>query len=211
MKKADLEMIVKKVSGMGRDELVGFLLDLRRRADASERVLLMTLVAVDQSGAWKKIALVGEETFADFLDSTHVCKPSRYANWRQVAEELDFDVIDTIGVHGSVRLAAVPAEKRELVQQRMLEAVHENSDAPLSNQAARNIVVGVCGVDQTKGEKRSAVVERLEGELRAARSELRELKFENKKLRAALEKNEKLAAKSEKKGNRSQTAPEARV
>lgn len=174
----DLEKLAEKVGAMSATELLAFVCHLRRGVDRSEQEFLTTLTAIDRSGAWKKAALLGEPTFLQWLDSNHICKPARYANWAQATARVSFDVIDSIGIPAATKLGAIDnPEQRAEVQLLMLAAVSNNHGVPLSAQSARRKVEQVCG--SVPGRKVTRVQE-LELELRAARTRIRELEHELK-------------------------------
>lgn len=208
MTKAEFKRLSDQVRRMGHEELIQFVSDLRTKADLAEAAFLMSLVAIEKTEVWKKVCLLGEETFLDWLDKNNICKPSRYANFRQAADVLDHRVMSAIGVPASIRLAAVDLDKRSEVQLLMLETARENQ-RPLSAQTATRKVEQICG-SRPRALKRLTIVEELQAKLRAANSRIVELEAELERLRAANEPGKKIPVVSERgkrgRGQRSQNA-----
>lgn len=209
MTKAEFKQLSDQVRRMSHEELIRFVSDLRTKADLAEAAFLMALVAIEKTETWKKVCLLGEETFLDWLDKNNICKPARYANFRQATDVLDYRVMNTIGVHASIRLAAIDdAEKRDAVQLLMLETVRE-SRRPLSAQTATRKVEQICG-SRPRAFTRMTLVDELKSQLRAAKSKIAELEAENERLRAETLAPEQSQAVSQRKkrtrGHRSQSA-----
>ena len=178
MTKQEFKAMEVRIGRLDLTALIDWARELRRKADQEERTFLLFLVALDRSEKWREGSSAA--TFAAFLDRHDIAKPSRYANWRQVVEEVPWDTIETVGVH-VVEVLKTPPELRKKAVERMVEQAKVNK-VPLSRKTANDLAMR--GVDRpTNAERERTRVEELEAQLSAAKCRIRELEHEVKVLR----------------------------
>lgn len=198
--------LCEEVKDLSLEQLTAKLHQLRSEADNAEAMFLTYCVAVDYSGIWKKFARAGEQTFAAWLSQNHICKESRYVNWRQAVETIpELEVLDVIGVNAGVELGSAPEEKRSELQREMQEQVRQNHGLPMSRQAAQRLKNKVCGFPPSRANREQTRIQTLQAELRKAQARIKELEREVKVLREA---GSKAPPKKGKKGNRSRSGPQ---
>lgn len=219
MTKSEFKEMISTIKTLGTDELIKFLRELRSAADASEQRFLFALVAIEKSGVWRRHNLRGEKTFLEWIDRQNLCRPARYNNWRQAVDRVDFDVIQLIGVHGTIRCGSIEDESQRSAVAGLMVDTAQHNGVPLSDQTARAKVEKICGPSPSRSQTQKTLIQRLQGELRAARAKIQELEHELKLLRERLgdevhSAKENQAVKkgsSSRKRNRSQSALEPRV
>lgn len=159
---------------------------LRTRADIAEQEFMEFLLKNEgRESMWRGCGFV---SFDNVLDTTQICRPSRYRRWKLSRDIVGEGVVSRIGIDGAWRAAEIPdVARREACIKHMVDFVDRNK-VPVSAQTAQAIQRKYfIPQKQSREERRDQTVALLRKEVSELKRENRKLSKENRRLAKLLE------------------------